>query len=124
MDKDIHSTAPAGDHGNRLTARAEVGPLRPVTTPQCTRATHQLGPLQGVLAGPLNNVTANFGLDVGTGKAVLGCPADCGNPQSNRYLIHIARSHGVPVRDTLADTVTATLRIVAAAASPASRSIT
>ncbi|MFJ8855455.1 hypothetical protein [Streptomyces sp. NPDC102437] len=28
-----------------------------------------------------------FGLDAPTGRAVLGCPPDCPNPERNRYLI-------------------------------------
>lgn len=50
-----------------------------------------------------------FGLDVPTGRVVLGCPPDCPNPERNRYLIHVARDHGVPVRETLSDTVAAAL---------------
>lgn len=64
------------------------------------------------LPGFTTNV--EFGLDVATGKAVLGCPPDCPNPERNRYLIYVAGRHGVPVRDTLADTVIAALHIVAA----------
>jgi hypothetical protein len=52
-----------------------------------------------------------FGLDVGTGRAVLGCPPDCPNPERNRYLIHVARRHGVPVLETLPDTAAAALAI-------------
>jgi hypothetical protein len=52
-----------------------------------------------------------FGLDVGTGRAVLGCPPDCPNPERNRYLIHVAHRHGIPVRETLPDTVAAALAI-------------
>ncbi|WP_254406248.1 nucleoside 2-deoxyribosyltransferase domain-containing protein [Streptomyces sp. AC627_RSS907] len=63
------------------------------------------------LPGFTTNV--EFGLDVATGKAVLGCPPDCPSPERNRYLIYVAHRHGVPVRDTLADTVTAALHIVA-----------
>lgn len=63
------------------------------------------------LPGFTTNV--EFGLDVGTGKAVLGCPPDCANPERNRYLIHVAHRHGGPVRDTLADTVAAALSILA-----------
>lgn len=68
-----------------------------------------------------------FGLDVGTGRAVLGCPPDCPNPERNRYLIYVARRHGVPVCETLADTVAAALAIVEAhspsTSSPAQRSV-
>ncbi|WP_285630253.1 nucleoside 2-deoxyribosyltransferase domain-containing protein [Actinoallomurus iriomotensis] len=52
-----------------------------------------------------------FGLDVTTGRAVLGCPPDCPDPERNRYLIYVARRHGVPVRETLPDTVAAALAI-------------
>lgn len=52
-----------------------------------------------------------FGLDVTTGRAVLGCPPDCPNPERNRYLIWVARRHGVPVHDTLDDTVAAALAV-------------
>ncbi|MFJ8663501.1 hypothetical protein [Streptomyces sp. NPDC093795] len=56
-----------------------------------------------------------FGLDVSTGRAVLGCPPDCPNPERNRYLIYVARRHGVPVCTTLADTTAAALALVGAA---------
>ncbi|MFE3560195.1 hypothetical protein ACFXKW_35865 [Streptomyces sp. NPDC059193] len=60
-----------------------------------------------------------FGLDVGSGKVVLGCPPDCPDPQRNRYLIYVAGEHQVPVRETLAETVASALQLVAAApASP------
>jgi hypothetical protein len=59
------------------------------------------------LPGMTTNV--EFGLDVTTGRAVLGCPPDCPDPQRNRYLIWVARRHGVPVCDTLPATVTAAL---------------
>lgn len=53
-----------------------------------------------------------FGHDVTTGRAVLGCPPDCPNPERNRYLIHLARRYGAPVCETLDDTVrTALARI-------------
>ncbi|GAA3918282.1 hypothetical protein GCM10022244_29390 [Streptomyces gulbargensis] len=55
-----------------------------------------------------------FGLDVGTGRAVLGCPPDCPNPERNRYLIYVAHRHGVPVCTTLADTTAAALAVVTA----------
>lgn len=64
------------------------------------------------LPGFTTNV--EFGLDVQSGKAVLGAPADCPNPERNRYLVYVAKRHGVPVRDTLADTAAAALDIVAA----------
>lgn len=59
------------------------------------------------LPGFTTNV--EFGLDVGTGRAVLGCPPDCPHPERNRYLIYVARRHGVPVCETLHDTVAAAL---------------
>uniref|UniRef100_UPI003F498973 nucleoside 2-deoxyribosyltransferase domain-containing protein n=1 Tax=Streptosporangium sp. CA-235898 TaxID=3240073 RepID=UPI003F498973 len=62
------------------------------------------------LPGFTTNV--EFGHDVRTGRAVLGCPPNCPNPERNRYLIHLAHRYGVPVRDTLADTVAAALAVV------------
>lgn len=62
------------------------------------------------MPGMTTNV--EFGLDVATGKVVLGCPPDCPNPERNRYLIHVARRHGVPVCDTLPGTVAAALGLV------------
>ncbi|MEU7206138.1 nucleoside 2-deoxyribosyltransferase domain-containing protein [Streptomyces sp. NPDC045470] len=53
-----------------------------------------------------------FGLDVGTGRAVLGCPPDCRNPERNRYLIYVAKRHGVPVRESLQATVQEALALV------------
>lgn len=64
------------------------------------------------LPGFTTNV--EFGHDVRTGKAVLGCPPACPNPERNRYLIHLARHYGVPVRETLADTVATALARLAA----------
>ncbi|MFD5342321.1 nucleoside 2-deoxyribosyltransferase domain-containing protein [Streptomyces anulatus] len=64
------------------------------------------------LPGFTTNV--EFGLDVSSGKTVLGAPADCPNPERNRYLVYVAKRHGAPVRGTLADTVAAALDIVAA----------
>ncbi|MEU4080422.1 nucleoside 2-deoxyribosyltransferase domain-containing protein [Streptomyces venezuelae] len=72
-----------------------------------------------VLPGMTTNV--EFGLDATSGRAVLGCPPDCPNPERNRYLIHIAHRHAVPVRTTLADTAAAALALVAAAGAPAVR---
>jgi hypothetical protein len=71
------------------------------------------------MPGMTTNV--EFGLDVSTGRAVLGCPADCPNPERNRYLAYVARRHGVPVCQTLADTVAEALALVAAAGSPVVR---
>lgn len=51
------------------------------------------------LPGFTTNV--EFGLDIGTGRAVLGCPPDCPNPDR----------HGAPVCHTLPDTVTAALTL-------------
>ena len=62
------------------------------------------------LPGFTTNV--EFGLDVTTGRAVLGCPPDCPNPERNRYLIWLAHRHGVPVTDTLEGTVAAALAIL------------
>jgi hypothetical protein len=61
------------------------------------------------LPGFTTNV--EFGLDVTTGRAVLGCPPDCPNPERNRYLIWLAHRHGVPVTETLEGTVAAALAI-------------
>jgi len=67
------------------------------------------------LPGMTTNV--EFGLDVASGRAVLGCPPDCPNPERNRYLIYVARRHDVPVRETLHDAVAAVLTLVSARAS-------
>ncbi|GAA2509394.1 hypothetical protein GCM10010406_52290 [Streptomyces thermolineatus] len=67
------------------------------------------------LPGMTTNV--EFGLDVTTGRAVLGCPPDCPNPERNRYLVHVARRHGVPVCTTLHDTAGAALALIAAGTS-------
>ncbi|MEU7153836.1 nucleoside 2-deoxyribosyltransferase domain-containing protein [Streptomyces sp. NPDC045456] len=69
-----------------------------------------------VLPGFTTNV--EFGLDVGTGKVVLGCPPDCPDPQRNRYLIYVARRHGAPVCETLRETVSAALAVVAGSSYP------
>jgi hypothetical protein len=61
------------------------------------------------LPGFTTNV--EFGLDVTTGRAVLGCPPDCPNPERNRYLIWLARRHSVPVSDTLTATVASALAL-------------
>jgi hypothetical protein len=63
------------------------------------------------LPGFTTNV--EFGLDVATGRAVLGCPVNCPNPERNRYLIYVARRHGVPVCTTLRETVAAALVVAA-----------
>jgi Nucleoside 2-deoxyribosyltransferase like len=59
-----------------------------------------------------------FGLDVTTGRAVLGCPPGCPNPERNRYLMYVARRHDVPVRETLPDTVAAALAVATHATQP------
>lgn len=61
------------------------------------------------MPGMTTNV--EFGLDVTTGRAVLGCPADCPNPERNRYLIYVAELHGTPVCATLEDTACAAVKI-------------
>jgi hypothetical protein len=67
------------------------------------------------MPGMTTNV--EFGLDVRTGKVVLGAPPDCPDPERNRYLVHVAHRYGVPVRTTLDNTVTAALEIVTRSAS-------
>jgi hypothetical protein len=67
------------------------------------------------MPGMTTNV--EFGLDVRTGKAVLGAPPDCPDPDRNRYLVHVASRYGVPVRTTLADAVITALEIIATSAS-------
>jgi hypothetical protein len=62
------------------------------------------------LPGFTTNV--EFGLVARSGRAVLGCPPDCPNPERNRYLIKLAQRFGVPVTETLAETVAAALEIV------------
>ncbi|MFE5326128.1 nucleoside 2-deoxyribosyltransferase domain-containing protein [Embleya sp. NPDC056575] len=71
------------------------------------------------MPGMTTNV--EFGLDVRSGRAVLGCPPDCPDPERNRYLIHVARRHGVPVCTTLADATAAALALLAAPDTPAVR---
>ncbi|MEU6990329.1 nucleoside 2-deoxyribosyltransferase domain-containing protein [Streptomyces sp. NPDC046465] len=61
------------------------------------------------LPGFTTNV--EFGLDVGSGKTVLGCPPDCPNPERNRYLIYVARRHGVPVCTSLTEAVNAAIAV-------------
>lgn len=63
---------------------------------------------------PAMTTNVEFGLDVSTGRAVLGCPPDCPNPERNRYLIYVARRHGVPVCTTLADTAAQALTLATA----------
>jgi len=64
------------------------------------------------LPGFTTNV--EFGLYVRSGKVVLGCPADCPNPERNRYLIWVAKRHGAPVCDTLVATVEHALALIRA----------
>ncbi|ATY16960.1 hypothetical protein CU254_40925 (plasmid) [Amycolatopsis sp. AA4] len=66
------------------------------------------------MPGMTTNV--EFGYDVAAGRTVvLGCPPDCPDPRRNKYLVHLARAHGVPVRTTLRETVqTATELVVGA----------
>jgi hypothetical protein len=66
------------------------------------------------LPGMTTNV--EFGLDVTSGRAVLGAPPNCPNPERNRYLIHVARRHGAPVCDTLPGAAAAALAVVGSAA--------
>jgi hypothetical protein len=68
------------------------------------------------LPGFTTNV--EFGLDAPSGRAVLGCPPDCPNPERNRYLIYVAGRFGVPVRTTLDDTVAAALGRITAPVLP------
>lgn len=61
------------------------------------------------LPGMTTNV--EFGMDVSSGRAVLGCPPGCPNPERNRYLIYVARRHGVPVCESLSDTARAAVEL-------------
>lgn len=54
-----------------------------------------------------------FGLYARSGRVVLGAPADCPNPERNRYPIWVARRYGVPVFRTLPDTMLAAIDMVA-----------
>jgi Nucleoside 2-deoxyribosyltransferase like len=67
-----------------------------------------------MLTMPGMTTNVEFGLDITTGRTVLGCPPDCPNPERNRYLIYVARCHGAPVRTTLPETAVAALDIVRA----------
>ncbi|MEU5163388.1 nucleoside 2-deoxyribosyltransferase domain-containing protein [Streptomyces sp. NPDC020875] len=53
-----------------------------------------------------------WGLDAPSGRAVLGCPPDCANPERNRYLIYVARRFNAPVCETLDGTAAAALTLV------------
>ncbi len=63
-------------------------------------------------AMPALTTNVEFGLDVDTGRVVLGCPSGCPSADRNRYLVYLAGRYGVPVRQTLPDTVTAALDMV------------
>lgn len=64
------------------------------------------------MPGMTTNV--EFGYDVAMDRqVVLGCPPDCPDARRNRYLIHLAQHHGVPVRVTLADTMATALHLLA-----------
>ncbi len=59
---------------------------------------------------PAFTTNVEFGYDVALGRAVaLGCPPGCPNPERNRYLVRLARRHGVPVAETLPSAVAAAL---------------
>ncbi|MEW1551325.1 nucleoside 2-deoxyribosyltransferase domain-containing protein [Streptomyces tsukubensis] len=62
------------------------------------------------MPGMTTNV--EFGLDVTSGRIVLGAPPDCPNPERNRYLVYVARRHGAPVAETLDDTAAAALALI------------
>lgn len=63
------------------------------------------------MPGMTTNV--EFGFDVAAGRTVvLGCPPDCPDARRNRYLIHLARARGVPVCETLAETMGMALEMV------------
>ena len=62
------------------------------------------------MPGMTTNV--EFGYDIASGRqVVLGCPPDCPDARRNRYLIHLARDHGVPVCETLEDTMETAMRM-------------
>lgn len=62
------------------------------------------------LPGFTTNV--EFGLDAPSGRAVLGAPSTCPNPERNRYLVYVAQRYGLPVCETLPETVAAALALV------------
>lgn len=62
------------------------------------------------LPGFTTNV--EFGLYVRSGRVILGCPADCPNPERNRYLIWTAQRYGAPVCTTLAAAVAGAVDLV------------
>lgn len=61
------------------------------------------------LPGFTTNV--EFGFVANSGRAVLGCPPDCPNPERNRYLIRLARRLGVSVTETMGETAAAAVRL-------------
>lgn len=62
------------------------------------------------LPGFTTNV--EFGLHIRSGRAVLGAPPECPNPERNRYLIWTARRYGAPVCETIPATVATALDLV------------
>ncbi|WP_194906621.1 nucleoside 2-deoxyribosyltransferase domain-containing protein [Catenulispora rubra] len=64
------------------------------------------------LPGFTTNV--EFGFVARSGRAVLGCPPDCPNPERNRYLVRLARRLGVPVTETMVGTVARAVEIISA----------
>lgn len=69
-----------------------------------------------MVAMPGQTTNVEFGVDIGRNRRmVLGVPPDCPNPERNRYLIALAEMEGVPVRETLADTVAEVIKIVTGA---------
>ncbi|MFE9247078.1 nucleoside 2-deoxyribosyltransferase domain-containing protein [Nocardiopsis sp. NPDC006938] len=65
-----------------------------------------------VASMPGFTTNVEFGLDAPSGRAILGAPPECASPERNRYLIYVAGRHGVPVRETLRDTVQAALNTI------------
>jgi diadenosine tetraphosphate (Ap4A) HIT family hydrolase len=57
------------------------------------------------LPGFTTNV--EFGLYARSDRAVLGAPPNCPNPERNRYLVWTAHRFGMPVFETLTETLTA-----------------
>lgn len=64
-----------------------------------------------------------FGLYANSGRVVLGCPPDCPSPERNRYLIRTARRLGVPVTETLGETVAAAVALVASSLDQRNRQV-
>ncbi|MEU7525990.1 hypothetical protein AB0A74_09670 [Saccharothrix sp. NPDC042600] len=63
---------------------------------------------------PALTTNVEFGLDIGSGKVVLGAPPDCPAADRNRYLIYVGWRRGDPVRETLLDTVSTALQLLRA----------